>query len=210
MLDVCYFADEVSKTDFEEAIKLGVEAGANTVEIRGGIWGKHVTEIDNDDVKRVQDVLSTYNVRVASVGSPFGKCSIDDPQEYEQHRRHFDRMVTLAHAFDTQVIRGLHFGIRIVVSKVHRAQILTTIWNVSSKNFRLSFRLQRMRTLRSALRTKVRVSPELVKKRVLSSMRSEIVQHLPHAGMSITVCTAEKIRCQMDTPIFRDWCGISM
>ena len=27
MIDVCYFADEVSKTDFEEAIKLGVEAG---------------------------------------------------------------------------------------------------------------------------------------------------------------------------------------
>jgi sugar phosphate isomerase/epimerase len=109
MIDVCYFADEVSKTDFEEAIKLGVEAGANTVEIRGGVWGKHVTEIDEDDVKRVQDVLSNYNVRVASVGSPFGKCSIDDPQAYEQHRQHFDRMVTLAHAFDTQVIRGFTF-----------------------------------------------------------------------------------------------------
>ena len=115
MIDVCYFADEVSKTDFEEAIKLGVEAGANTIEIRGGVWGslsklKHdVTEIDADDVKRVQDVLGAYNVRVASVGSPFGKCSIDDPQEYEQHRRHFDRMVTLAHAFDTQVIRGFTF-----------------------------------------------------------------------------------------------------
>ena len=98
MIDVCFFADEVSKTDFEEAIKLGVEAGANTVEIRGGVWGKHVTEIDDDDVKRVQDVLSTYNVRVASVGSPFAKCSIDDPEEYEQHRKHFDRMVTLAHS----------------------------------------------------------------------------------------------------------------
>ena len=78
MIDVCFFADEVSKTDFEEAIKLGVEAGANTVEIRGGVWGKHVTEIDDDDVQRVQDVLSTYNVRVASIGSPFGKCAIDD------------------------------------------------------------------------------------------------------------------------------------
>lgn len=109
MIDVCFFADEVSREDFEEAIKLGVEAGANTVEVRGGVWGKHVTEIDNDDVKRAQDVLSKYNVRVASIGSPFGKCSIDNPEEIERHLRHFDRMVELAHEFDTQIIRGFAF-----------------------------------------------------------------------------------------------------
>jgi sugar phosphate isomerase/epimerase len=109
MIDVCFFADEVSRDDFEEAIKLGVEAGANTVEVRGGVWGKHVTEIDDNDVKRVQDVLNKYNVRVASIGSPFGKCSIDNPEEYERHLQHFDRMVELAHAFDTQIIRGFAF-----------------------------------------------------------------------------------------------------
>ena len=109
MIDVCFFADEVSKTDFEEAIRFGVGAGANTVEVRGGVWGKHVTEIDNDDVKRAQDVLSNYDVRVASIGSPFGKCAIDNPQEYEQHLWCFDRMVELAHAFETQIIRGFTF-----------------------------------------------------------------------------------------------------
>jgi len=109
MIDVCFFADEVSKTDFEEAVKLGVAAGANTVEVRGGVWGKHVTEIDDDDVKRVQDVLGAYNVRVASIGSPFGKCAIDNPQECEQHLRYFDRMIELAHAFETQIIRGFTF-----------------------------------------------------------------------------------------------------
>lgn len=109
MIDVCFFADEVSREDFEEAIKLGVEAGATTVEVRGGVWGKHVTEINDDDVKRAQDVLSNYNVRVASIGSPFGKCAIDNPQEYGRHLRHFDRMVELAHAFETQIIRGFAF-----------------------------------------------------------------------------------------------------
>ena len=109
MIDVCFFADEVSRDDFEEAIKLGVEAGANTVEVRGGVWDKHVTEIDNDDVKRAQDVLSSYNVSVASIGSPFGKCPIDIRQEYERHLQYFDRMVELAHAFDTQIIRGFAF-----------------------------------------------------------------------------------------------------
>ncbi len=109
MIDICFFADEVSKADFEEAIRLGVQAGANTVEVRGGVWGKHVTEIDDDDVKRAQDVLSSYDVRVACIGSPFGKCAIDDAQEYEQHLRYFERMVELAHAFDTRIIRGFAF-----------------------------------------------------------------------------------------------------
>ena len=109
MIDVCFFADEVSREDFEEAIKLGVDAGATTVEIRGGVWGKHVTEIDDNDVKRAQDVLTNYNVGVASIGSPFGKCPIDNQQEYERHLRHFDRMVELAHAFETQIIRGFAF-----------------------------------------------------------------------------------------------------
>lgn len=109
MLDVCFFADEVSREDFEEAVKLGVEAGANTVEVRGGVWGKHVTEINEDDVKRAQDVLSKYNVRVSSIGSPFGKCAIDNPEEYDRHLRHFDRMVELAHTFETQIIRGFAF-----------------------------------------------------------------------------------------------------
>lgn len=109
MIDVCFFADEVSREDFEEAIKLGVDAGATTVEIRGGVWGKHVTEIDDNDVKRAQDVLANYNVGVASIGSPFGKCPIDNQQEYERHLRHFDRMVELAHAFETQIIRGFAF-----------------------------------------------------------------------------------------------------
>ena len=108
MIEVCFFADEVSK-NFDEAVKLGVEAGANTVEIRGGIWGKSVTTIDDDDVKRMQDVLTRYGARVASVGSPFGKCHHDNPEEYQQHLRHFDRMVELAHAFETQVIRGFAF-----------------------------------------------------------------------------------------------------
>ncbi|MCZ6679181.1 MAG: sugar phosphate isomerase/epimerase [Candidatus Poribacteria bacterium] len=108
MMDVCFFADEVSK-DFAEAVKLGVEAGANAVEVRGGIWGKTVTTIDDDDVKRMQDVLAKHGARVASIGSPFGKCHHDQQAEYEQHLRYFDRMVELAHAFDTRVIRGFAF-----------------------------------------------------------------------------------------------------
>ena len=52
MIKVCFFSDEVSE-DFDEAVKLGVEAGGEAIEIRGKIWGKKVTTIDDDDVKRM-------------------------------------------------------------------------------------------------------------------------------------------------------------
>ena len=108
MVDVCFFADEVSK-DFDQAVKLGVDAGANAIEIRGGLWGDSVTTIDDDGVKRMQDVLAKYNARVTCIGSPFGKCNIDSLEEYETHRRYFDRMIELAHAFETHIIRGFMF-----------------------------------------------------------------------------------------------------
>ena len=105
-MELAYFADEVSREDFDEAVRLGVEAGATGVELRGGIWGKRVQQIDDDDVKRVQDVLAKHGVRVCSVGSPVGKCDHADTAEKDEHHRMFDRMVELAHAFDTKIIRG--------------------------------------------------------------------------------------------------------
>jgi sugar phosphate isomerase/epimerase len=108
MIKVSFFTDEVSK-DFDEAVRLGVEAGAEALEIRGGLWGKSVTTIDDDDVKRMQDVLAKYNAQVACIGSPVGKCHYDRKEEYETHLRYFDRMVELAHAFNTKVIRVFSF-----------------------------------------------------------------------------------------------------
>ena len=105
-MELAYFADEVDKEDFEEAVKQGVAAGATGIELRGGIWGRRVQEIDDDEVKRVQDVLSKYNVRVLSVGSPVGKCAHDNPKELADHQKMFERMVVLARAFNTRVIRG--------------------------------------------------------------------------------------------------------
>lgn len=108
-MELAYFADEVNKEDFDEAVRLGVEAGATGVELRGGIWGKRVQEIDDDEVKRVQDVLAKYNVKILSVGSPVGKCAHDDAEEKAAHQKMFERMVELAKAFDTTVIRGFAF-----------------------------------------------------------------------------------------------------
>ena len=109
MIKTCIFADEVSK-DFDEAVKLSCEAGADYVEVRGGIWGKDVTTANDDDIKKMQDVLSKYNAKIGAIGSPFGKCSFEK-EEYEKHLRIFNRMVELAHIFDTKIIRMFAFWV---------------------------------------------------------------------------------------------------
>ena len=107
MIRNCVFADEVSK-DFEEAVRLSREAGAAYVELRGGIWGKSVTNADDDDVKRMQEVLDKYDVKVGVIGSPFGKCSFEK-EDYEKHLQYFNRMTELAHAFGTDIVRMFAF-----------------------------------------------------------------------------------------------------
>ncbi|MCZ6634223.1 MAG: sugar phosphate isomerase/epimerase [bacterium] len=105
-MELAYFADEITKEDFGEAVRQGVEAGATGIELRNGIWGKRIAEIDDEDVKRVQDVLAKYGVKILSIGSPFGKCAHDDEGEKAQHQKIFDRMIALSEAFDTRVIRS--------------------------------------------------------------------------------------------------------
>jgi len=105
-MELAFFADEVSKEDFDEAVRLGVEAGATGIELRGGIWGERVQQIDNDTVERVKDTVAKYDARILCVGSPVGKCAHDDEAEKAEHHRMFDRMIELAHAFDTRIIRG--------------------------------------------------------------------------------------------------------
>ena len=107
MIRKCIFADEVSK-DFDEAVRKCQEAGAESIEIRGGIWGKSVTNIDDDDIRKMQDVLDKYGMEVGVIGSPFGKCTFEK-EDYEKHMKFFPRMVELAHIFDTRIIRMFAF-----------------------------------------------------------------------------------------------------
>lgn len=104
-IEPCVFTDEVS-LDFEEAVQLSVEAGATAVEIRGRLPGGSITTIADEDVETMQAVLAKFGVRVGSLGSPFGKCSLENPEEMAQHQRHFDRMLQLSEAFGTPIIRG--------------------------------------------------------------------------------------------------------
>jgi sugar phosphate isomerase/epimerase len=104
-IEPCVFTDEVSP-DFEEAVQLSVEAGAVSVEIRGRLPGGSITTISDEDVEMMQAILAKFGARVGSLGSPFGKCHMDNPEEMAQHQRHFDRMLQLSEAFGTPIVRG--------------------------------------------------------------------------------------------------------
>ena len=59
MIKLCFITGEISD-DFEEALKLGLEAGVDTVQLRKGLFGTNVDYLDDDDILRVKDVLATY------------------------------------------------------------------------------------------------------------------------------------------------------
>src|SRR5947209_4693788 len=104
-IEPCVFTDEVAG-DFEEAVRRSVEAGATGLEIRGKLFGKSVTAITDEEVGQMQAVMERYDAHVASIGSPFGKCDMNNGAELELHQRHFRRMAQLAHVFGTPIIRG--------------------------------------------------------------------------------------------------------
>ena len=108
MIEPCYINGEMSG-DFDEAVRLGVEAGISTVHIRNNLFGRDVVQITDQDVGRVKEVLAKYGVRVGIIFSPFGKCNIEDPAEVERHMKIFSRMIELAHTLNTRLIRTFPF-----------------------------------------------------------------------------------------------------
>ena len=97
MIKLCFITGEMSD-DFEEALKLGVEAGVDTVQLRKRLFGKNIDQLDDEDILRVKDVLAKYDVRVGMVLPPFAKCTIEDAETIVQHHKIFIRAVEIAHA----------------------------------------------------------------------------------------------------------------
>jgi len=99
-----YIAAEMAE-DFREAVRLGVEAGVDTVQLRSRIWGKRLEDLSADDLGRMKEILGEFGMRVGSVYSAVGKCNIEDPNAVAHSIELFPRMADLAHTFDTRVIR---------------------------------------------------------------------------------------------------------
>ncbi|MBW3623196.1 MAG: sugar phosphate isomerase/epimerase [Armatimonadetes bacterium] len=105
MFEACVFTDEVAP-EFPEAVRLAAEAGARMLEIRGKLFGQNIRELSPETVNKIRSVCEAHQVGIGSLGSPVGKCSMDDPDEMEQHGRIFERMLDLSEELDCPIIRG--------------------------------------------------------------------------------------------------------
>ncbi len=109
MIDVCYFSDELGTDDVRESLRMGVEAGATAIEIRSRLFGGDVNTMTDDDVATLQGYLAEFGARVGVIGSGTGKYDLYNPDEVALNSERFDRMIELARAFDTDIIRCFGF-----------------------------------------------------------------------------------------------------
>ena len=103
-----YITSEMSN-DFEEALQLGAEAGITTVHLRKGLFGKDIEQIGPEEIDRVKMTLEKFGMNIGVLMPPFGKCDINNPDIVKAHHEIFARMVDIANAFDTRLIRSFPF-----------------------------------------------------------------------------------------------------
>lgn len=101
------FADEAS-TDIAGQIKALSDAGIKCVELRG-VNGKSSKDLTLEEAAEVKKQLDNAGVRVASMGSPFGKIGIND--DFDEHMRQFRHALDVCHVLDCRMMRVFSYYI---------------------------------------------------------------------------------------------------
>ncbi|HZS86924.1 MAG TPA: hypothetical protein VFE42_05510 [Chloroflexota bacterium] len=79
------FTDEID-LDATAAIRVCAEEGVRAVQLRQvGRRGRNVVALPDDEIRALLAELRHNGVRVAGIGSPFGKCDLFDDAAYRQH-----------------------------------------------------------------------------------------------------------------------------
>ncbi len=101
MIRLSAFADEIS-ADLDEQIAVLQRENLHHLDLRG-VWNTNVLDLTDQQVGAIKPALDASGIRVAAIGSPIGKVSVDVPLEEEIAR--LDRAIALAKIFDTPLIR---------------------------------------------------------------------------------------------------------
>src|SRR5258706_13254523 len=110
--------DEISP-DLEEALQFCQEHGLKWVELRH-VWGKYVTEFAADDVKKAEDLLAKYKIKVSVIDTEYFKIQLPgttskatpkrEPADiYGKQDALLERAIGLARQFGTDKIRAFAF-----------------------------------------------------------------------------------------------------
>lgn len=106
-MQLAIFSDEISQ-DFERALDIAQEYGCVAVELRSA-WDKSIAKITDDEAQRMRTALDQRELKVCAIGSPFGKCYLDHPDEVTDHFKLLERCCELARCFETRMVRGFTY-----------------------------------------------------------------------------------------------------
>ena len=104
-ITLCAFADEADKL-ISNQIKALRENFIRFLEIRG-VDGENIADISTEKAKEVSELLAEYGISVWSIGSPIGKCSINDDFNIELGR--FNKVLEIAEIMGAKNIRIFSF-----------------------------------------------------------------------------------------------------
>jgi sugar phosphate isomerase/epimerase len=100
-------SDEISQ-DFERVLQVLAEYEIPTVEPRS-VWDKPPQDLTASDIRRMQALMDEYGIDCCSIATPFLKCDMGDPDQYQQHLEILRKCLTLAQELGAPVIRTFVF-----------------------------------------------------------------------------------------------------
>ena len=107
MFKLAAFTDEISQ-DFAHACDVCVEYGVPAIELRGA-WETPVHKFSDEQLRDIAQILADHGLSVCSIGSPFGKCELNDTSAVAQHMDFLRRSCDIARRFDCTIVRGFAF-----------------------------------------------------------------------------------------------------
>ena len=116
MFKLAVFTDEITQ-DFARAVEVAKQFELQGVEVRS-VWNKPPQDLDQDDRKKMKDILDDAGLVVCSIASPFFKCELDSEDEYQQHLDILRRCIDLGKHFGCDIVRGFTFWRRGDVDEV--------------------------------------------------------------------------------------------
>lgn len=101
------FTDEISQ-DLERACAVCTEFGVEGAEIRG-VWDTACQKLSDAQVRNIKTILADHGMVTCSIGSPFGKCALEDPAEVAGHMDILRRCADIGLELDCRLVRGFAF-----------------------------------------------------------------------------------------------------
>ena len=107
MLNLCVISDEISQ-DPERVVQVCKEYGVSMIEPRS-VWDTAPAELSSQQIDSLKSILQESAFTVPCIASPFLKCDLGDPQQYQEQIQILRNCINLARQTGCQIIRGFTF-----------------------------------------------------------------------------------------------------